>query len=100
MITDCDEIQLSGTTTTGDIVLKGFNLTAATGLSIEGDNASMFSTSVDSVSASDANAEDGKTVTVTFTPGAAEAGDYEATLRITNATDNVSMLVTLKGTVA
>ncbi len=100
MITDCDEIQLSGTTTTGDIVLKGFNLTAATGLSIEGDNASMFSTSVDSVSASDANAEDGKTVTVTFTPGAAEAGEYEATLRITNATDNVSMLVTLKGTVA
>lgn len=100
MITDSDDVQLDETTTTGNIVLKGFNLTAATALSIEGENASMFNTSVDSVSASDANAEDGKTVTVTFTPGSAEAGDYEATLRITNATDNVSMLVTLKGTVA
>ena len=81
---------------TATVKLFGFNLTDDTALTLEGANAAMFSLSANSVSAANANASAGYEVTVTFTP-TTEAGLKTATLRVTNATDNVSMLVALKG---
>ncbi len=100
IVPSTDEIEFDDTalssSDTATLNLKGFNLSAASLISIEGTNAAMFSVSSDTVSADDANAADGADITVTFSPTTA-AGDKTAVLRITNATDNISMLVALKG---
>lgn len=85
-----------GSSDTATLNLKGFNITSATQLSIEGANAAMFRVSANSASADDINGADGKDITVTFSPTTA-AGDKTAKLRLTNTTDSVSMLITLKG---
>lgn len=85
----------SNATKTATVKFFGFNMTAATSLTLEGTNAAKFSLSADSISASDANASAGKEITITFTPGA--TGSFNAALRVTNATDNVSMVIPLAG---
>lgn len=100
LITDKESITFDDTiltqSDTATIKLQGFNMTASTLLSLEGDNAAMFSLSKNTVTAAEANASTGEEITVTFTP-TTSAGKKTATLRITNATDNVSMLVPLSG---
>ena len=81
---------------TETVTLQGFNMTAATDLSLEGNDKAMFSLSADSVSADDANAEGGAEITITFTP-TTEAGTKNAQLRISNATDNVNIIIPLQG---
>ena len=85
----------SNATKTATVKFFGFNMTAATSLTLEGTNAAKFSLSADSISASDANASTGKEITITFTPGA--TGNFVGALRVTNATDNVSMVISLAG---
>lgn len=100
MVSDLGALNFEDTalssSSTAKIKFFGFNLSEATSLTLEGTNAAMFSLSADSMSASDANASAGKEITVTFSPTTA-AGEKTATLRVTNATDNVSMLIPLKG---
>lgn len=74
----------------------GFNLTAATTLSLEGTDASEFSLSANSISAANANASTGVEITITFAP-LTTAGERTAALRVTNATDNVSMVIPITG---
>lgn len=99
MLTDKARIEFADTTAnqtkTATVKFFGFNMTDATELSLEGTNAAKFSLSANSISSADANAAAGKEITVTFAPTA--AGNHVATLRVTNATDNVSMLIQLKG---
>lgn len=85
-----------GSSDTATLNLKGFNLTSATLLSLEGTNAAMFSLSANSVSAADANGTSGNNITVTFSP-TTSAGEKSAVLRVTNTTDNISMLIPLSG---
>ena len=85
----------SNATKTATVKFFGFNMTAATSLTLEGTNAAKFSLSANSISASDANASAGKEITITFTPGA--TGSFVGALRVTNATDNVSMVISLAG---
>ena len=85
----------SNATKTATVKFFGFNLTEATSLTLEGTNAAKFSLSANSISASDANAAAGKEITITFTPGA--TGSFTAALRVTNSTDNVSMVIPLAG---
>ena len=85
-------------TKTAKVKFFGMNLTASTSLTLEGTDAALFSLDVNSISASDANATAGKEVTITFAPTvAAEAGAKSAALRVTNATDNVSIVIPLSG---
>ena len=85
-------------TKTAKVKFFGMNLTASTSLTLEGTDAALFSLDVNSISASDANATAGKEVTITFAPTvAAEAGAKTAALRVTNATDNVSIVIPLSG---
>lgn len=99
MVTDMEKIVFDETivnqSDTATINLQGFNMTAATDLALEGANKAMFSLSANTVSADDANAEGGADITVTFTP--TSTGDKTAQLRISNATDNVSIVVPLSG---
>lgn len=83
-------------TKTAKVKFFGFNLTSTTTLNIEGTNASEFSINHDSISASDANASTGYEVTITFAPVTTQ-GDRSAQLRVTNVTDNVSMVIPLAG---
>jgi len=85
----------SNATKTATVKFFGFNLTEATSLTLEGTNAAKFSLSANSISASDANAAAGKEITITFTPGT--TGSFTAALRVTNATDNVSIVIPLAG---
>lgn len=85
----------SNATKTATVKFFGYNMTAATTLEVVGTNAAKFSLSADSISATDANASAGKEITITFTPGA--TGSFSAALRVTNATDNVSMVISLAG---
>ena len=85
----------SNATKTATVKFFGFNLTEATSLTLEGTNAAKFSLSANSISASDANAAAGKEITITFTPEA--TGSFTAALRVTNSTDNVSMVIPLSG---
>lgn len=85
----------SNATNTANVKFFGFNLTAATMLTLEGTDAAKFSLNDDTITADEANASAGKEITITFTPGA--AGSYAAALRVTNATDNVSMVIPLSG---
>ena len=88
-------------TKTAKVKLFGFNLTSATSLTLEGTDASEFSLSdgtntISSVSADDANGSTGYEVTITFAP-LTTAGARTAALRITNATDNVSIVIPITG---
>ena len=85
----------SNATKTATVTFFGFNLTEATSLTLEGTNAAKFSLSAASITAAQANAADGKEITITFTPGA--TGSFTAALRVTNATDNVSMVIPITG---
>ncbi len=85
-----------GQTKTAKVKLFGFNLSAASDLTLEGTNKTEFSLSADSVSAADANASTGYEVTITFAP-TTTAGDRSAQLRVSNATDNVNMVIALSG---
>jgi hypothetical protein len=85
----------SNATKTATVKFFAFNLTEATSLTLEGTNAAKFSLSANSISASDANAAAGKEITITFTPGA--TGSFTAALRVTNSTDNVSIVIPLAG---
>lgn len=85
----------SNATKTATVKFFGFNLTEATSLTLEGTNAAKFSLSANSISADNANAAAGKEITITFTPGA--TGSFTAALRVTNSTDNVSMVIPLAG---
>ena len=85
-----------GQTKTAKVTFFGYNLTAATTLSLEGTNASEVSLSTNNISDEDANAADGKEITITFAP-TTTAGERQAALRVSNATDNVSMLIHITG---
>lgn len=85
----------SNATKTATVKFFGFNLTEATSLTLEGTNAAKFSLSANSITAADANAAAGKAITITFTPGT--TGSFTAALRVTNSTDNVSMVIPLAG---
>lgn len=85
----------SNATKTATVKFFGFNLTEATSLTLEGTNAAKFSLSANSITAAQANAAAGKEITITFTPGA--TGSFTAALRVTNATDNVSIVIPLAG---
>lgn len=99
MLTDVSSVTFADTasnaTKTATVKFFGFNMTAATSLTLEGTNAAKFSLSANSISADDANAAAGKEITITFTPGA--TGSFTAALRVTNSTDNVSMVIPLAG---
>lgn len=92
---DFPDTNLSATKTE-KIKFFGFNLTASTTLTLEGTDASEFSLDVNTITAAQANAAEGKEVTITFAP-LTTAGDRTAALRVTNATDNVSMVIPITG---
>lgn len=85
-----------GATKTAKVKFFGFNLTASTALTLEGTDAAEFSINHNTITAANANDEDGYEVTITFAP-TTTAGDRSAALRVTNATDNVSMVIPLSG---
>jgi hypothetical protein len=85
----------SNATKTETGTFHGYNITEATSLTLEGTNAAKFSLSANSITAAQANAANGKEITITFTPGA--TGSFTAALRVTNATDNVSIVIPLAG---
>lgn len=89
--TDKDEVSISttsGTAETDDVVFSGNDLSAETLVVVTGTG---FSCNVQSISASDANADGGKKVTVTF-QGTANS---EGTLRFVNVTDGIDITVDL-----
>lgn len=81
---------------TATLHLQGHNMTAATTIEITGTDAEEFSVSPSSVSASDANAAAGVDITVTFSP-VTSAGDREASLVISNTTDDIEIVIPLTG---
>ncbi|MCR5645872.1 MAG: hypothetical protein K6F96_05740 [Bacteroidales bacterium] len=83
----------SGVAKSVEIGFQGYNLTTATTVIISGTG---FSADVESISASDANAEGGKTITVTFQGTA----DSSGTLRLVNATDDINLTVALEATIS
>lgn len=87
-----------GQTKTAKVKFFGFNLTASTGLTVEGTDKALFTINHDTIANTDANASAGYEVTITFAPtSAAGAGNKTAALRVTNATDNVSIVIPLAG---
>ena len=100
MLSNMDEIVFDDTvlaaSKTATVKLFGFNLTSATEVTVEGADAAMFTSSADSVSASDANAPEGKELTITFTP-TTSAGNKTAVLHVKNTTDDVDLRIALKG---
>ena len=82
-----------GQTDTVEIDFQGYNVTSSTAVTISGTG---FTADVDTITADDANAEGGKTVTVTFTPLA--AGLVNGVLRFVNATDDIDLTVKVKAT--
>ena len=85
-----------GQSKTATVKLLGFNLTATSDITVEGTNKSEFTLSADAVTADDANADEGEEITITFAP-TNTAGDRNAQLRISNATDNVNIVIPLSG---
>lgn len=87
-----------GQTKTTKVKFFGFNLTASTGLTVEGTDKALFTINHDTIANTAANASAGYEVTITFAPtSAAGAGNKTAALRVTNATDNVSIVIPLAG---
>ena len=82
-----------GNPVTETITVKGYNLVGNVALSISGDNA--FSLSTTSISATQAQTQNGVTVTVTYNPTA--VGAHEATITLTS-TDAPDVTVKLNGT--
>lgn len=82
-----------GQTDTVEIDFQGYNLTSSTAVTISGTG---LTADVETITADDANAEGGKTVTVTFTPLA--AGLVNGVLRFVNATDDIDLTVKVKAT--
>ena len=85
-----------GQTKTAKVKFFGYNMTASTALTLEGADASEFSINHDTITAANANNASGYEVTITFAP-TTTAGDRAAALRVTNATDNVSMVIPISG---
>lgn len=83
-------------TATQKVTFYGFNMTAATSLTLEGTDAEEFSLDANSISADDANEAEGVEITITFAP-ITTAGDRTAQLRVSNATDNVNMIIPITG---
>lgn len=82
----------SGTAKTATIDYQGYNLTSATTVTISGTG---FTCDVESITAEEANAEGGKTLTITFQGTEASTG----TLRLVNATDDIDLEVDLKAVI-
>lgn len=82
-----------GETDTVEVDFQGYNLTSSTAVTISGTG---LTADVETITAEDANADGGKTVTVTFTPLA--AGVVNGVLRFVNATDDVDLTVHIKAT--
>lgn len=77
---------------TAKVKLFGFNLTSSSDITVEGADKSEFTLSADTVSAADANAAEGVEITVTFAP-TTTAGARSAQIRVSNATDNVNIVI-------
>ena len=80
-----------GTAKTATIDFQGYNLTSATTVTVSGTG---ISCNVESITAAQANADGGKTCTVTFT--SASAATLTGKLRFVNATDDIDLAVYLK----
>lgn len=105
MLTDKSSVTFADTTLsqtkTAKVKIFGFNMTESTSLTLEGTDAAEFSLSdgtntISSVTAANANASAGYEVTITFAP-TTTAGARAAALRLTNATDNVSIVIPITG---
>ena len=100
MVAESDKVVFDDTalssSDTETLKVFGFNLTASSEVSIEGTNAAMFSSSVSTISADDANATAGKQLTLTFAP-TTSAGVKKAVLHIKNVTDDVDLRIDLEG---
>lgn len=81
----------AGTAKTATIDFQGYNLTSATTVTVSGDG---ITCNVESITAEQANADGGKTCTVTFT--SATAATLTGKLRFVNATDDIDLAVDLK----
>lgn len=79
-------------TSTAKVKLFGFNMTASSDITVEGADKSEFTLSDDTVTADEANAAEGVEITVTFAPTTA-AGARSAQIRVSNATDNVNIVI-------
>lgn len=88
---EIDTTGTHGTAKTATVDFQGYNLTSATTVTVSGTG---ISCNVESISASDANAEGGKTCTITFQ--SADAGTISGTARFVNATDDIDLTVDLK----
>lgn len=77
---------------TAKVKLFGFNLTATSDIIVEGTDKSEFTLSANTVTAANANATAGVEITVTFAP-TTTAGDRSAQIRVSNATDNVNIVI-------
>lgn len=84
----------AGVSKTMTVNFKGHNLTSSTAVNISGPG---YSCNVEAITASDANAENGKDVTVTFTSATA-VEDAEGIVRFVNATDDIDLTVKLTAT--
>lgn len=83
----------ANTSKTATVNFKGFNLTSATAVTINGTG---LTVSADTITAEAANAADGIDLTITFDGSEA----VEGVLRFTNATDDIDFTVNVKGVVA
>ena len=81
-----------GQTKTATVKFFGFNLTATSDVSVEGANKSEFTLSDDTLTPDEANAAAGVEITVTFAP-TTTAGARSAQIRVSNATDNVNIVI-------
>lgn len=77
---------------TATVKLFGFNMTASSDITVEGADKSEFTLSDDTVTPDEANAAEGVEITVTFAPTTA-AGARSAQIRVSNATDNVNIVI-------
>lgn len=79
-------------TSTAKVKLFGFNMTASSDITVEGADKTEFTLSDDTVTADEANAAEGVEITVTFAP-TTTAGARSAQIRVSNATDNVNIVI-------
>jgi hypothetical protein len=88
---EIDTTGTAGTAKTATVDFQGYNLTSATTVTVSGEG---ITCNVNSITNTQANAEGGKTCTVTFT--SATAATLTGTLRFVNATDDIDLTVDLK----
>jgi len=84
----------SGSTDTATFVVKGVNLTSSLQVTVNGGDGKV-TVDVSTITASDAMASDGKTVTATFAPTA--AGTKTGTIIIASATDDIYLEIPFSG---